>query len=230
MTGSPQLIYDRLWEEASNSFDRNAAQLDPFLANRPSDQRRGMTLLARPDDAVRARVQQFLDELRSVAPGQYFYQPSEFHMTVLSVIPGSDSWPHAAKRLPDYLAALDSVLDGRHAFSVAFRGVTASPDAILVQGFPADDTLTRLRDDLRAELAGRGLAENLDRRYKLVTAHMTVARFYAPMESWQRLKSLLSSNRNRDFGAVRFRALQLIEGNWYASADSVRTLREFPLA
>src|SRR5439155_25646112 len=102
--------------------------------------------------------------------------------------------------------------------------------ALLVQGFPAEDTLTRLRNDLRDELTGRGLAENLDRRYKLVTIHMTVERFYAPMENWQLLKSLLLSNRNRDFGAVRFRTLQLIEGNWYASADSVRTLREFPLA
>jgi 2'-5' RNA ligase len=230
VTGSPQLIYDRLWDEASNAFDRNAAQLDPFLANRQSDRRRGLTLLAQPDDAVRARVQQFLDELRAVAPGQYFYQPSEFHVTVLSVIPGSDSWPQAAKRLPEYLAALDTVLARRPAFSVVFRGVTASPDAVLVQGFPADDTLARLRDDLRAALAERGLAENLDRRYKLATAHMTVARFFTTMADWQRLKSLLSSNRNRDFGAIRFGALQLIEGNWYASADSVRTVREFPLA
>ncbi len=232
MTGHfpEQAIYEKLWQEAALAFDRSAVRLDAFLENRPADTRRGVTLVARPGAAVSASVENFLDEIAAVAPEQHFYQQSEFYMTVLSVIPGSESWRQSAQRLPGYLAALDEVLKSLPPFSVAFRGVTATPDAVMIQGFPeGDNTLAQLRDDLRAALAGRGLGENLDRRYKIATAHLTVVRFSTPMKDWRPLKSLLAANRDRDFGTACFRALQLIEGDWYASANTVRTLREYPL-
>jgi 2'-5' RNA ligase len=231
MTGhSPErVIYDKLWQEAVAAFEGGAVRLDAFLKNRQADLRRGVSLAARPDPAVCAAVQRFLDEAAAVAPGQHFYRPPEFHLTVLPVIPGSTSWRQAAQRLPEHLAALETVLRGRPAFSVAFRGVTASPEAVMIEGFPEGSALPQLRDDLRAALAGRGLDENLDRRYKIATAHMTVARFCTAMKDWRPLKSLLAANRERDFGTARFRTLQLIEGDWYASADTVRMLREYPL-
>ena len=231
MTGrSPeQIIYENLWQESLSAFDCGAVRLDAFLTNRQSDKRRSVTLVARPDAAVCAQVKQFLDEIAAVALEQYFYQPQEFHMTVLSVIPGSDSWQQSAQRLPDYLAALDTVLGGSRKFSVTFRGVTASPEAVMIQGFPADNALSQLRDDLRAALVERGLGENLDRRYKIATAHLTVMRFCKPMNDWRPLKSLLAANRERDFGTICFRTLQLIEADWYASANSVKVLKEFSL-
>lgn len=100
----------------------------------------------------------------------------------------------------------------------------------MIQGFPAGDSLARLRDDLRAALLNRGLGDNLDRRYKIVAAHLTIARFFRPLPDWQPLKALLAANRDRDFGTTQARSLQLIESNWYASADTVRLLRDYPLA
>lgn len=224
-----QIIYERLWQEAALAFDRGEVRLDAFLKSRPGDARRGITLVTRPDAALCASVKNFLDEISAVAPEQHFYQPSEFHLTMLSVIPGSESWRQPAQRLQDYLAALDEVLKGRPPFSVAFRGVTATPEAVMIQGFSEGSALAQLRDDLRVALAGRGLGENLDRRYKIATAHLTVVRFSTPMKDWRPLKSLLAANRDRDFGTACFRALQLIEGDWYASVNTVRTLREYPL-
>jgi 2'-5' RNA ligase len=224
-----QVIYEKLWQEATLAFEHGTVRLDTFLKNRPEDARRGITLVARPDAATRACVENFLDEIAAIAPEQHFYQPSEFHLTVLSVIPASESWRQTAQRLPEYLAVLDEVLKGRPPFSLSFRGVTATPEAVMIQGYPEDNALTQLRDELRAGLAGRGLGENLDRRYKIATAHLTVVRFATPMKDWKPLKSLLAANRYRDFGTTSFRALQLIEGDWYASANTVRTLRKYPL-
>lgn len=231
VTLSPeQIIYEKLWQEASSAFDRGAMRLDKFLNNRPADKRRGVALAARPDATVSARVKKFLDKIAAVAPEQYFYQPEEFHVTVLAVIPGSETWQQSARRLPEYLAALDTVLKNRPAFSVKFHGVTASPEAVMIQGFPENNSLAQLRDDLRAALKARGLGENVDRRYKIATAHLTVARFGKPMSDWRPLKSLLEKNREHDCGTTRFRKLQLLEGDWYASANSVRVLKEYPLA
>ena len=222
-------LYEKLWREATAAFERGGPRLDPFLKNRAGDRRRGVTLIARPDSRVRERVADFLREIAKVAPRQYFYRPGELHLTVLSMIPVSDSWQESMPRLPEYLAVLDTVLRNRSAFSIAFRGVTASPEAVMVQGFPEGETLQQLRDDLRAALPGRDLGDRLDRRYKVTAAHLTVARFSTPMPDWKPLKALLAAHRETDFGESRIRALELIESDWYASADTVRALREYAL-
>jgi 2'-5' RNA ligase len=226
----PRDVYEKLWQNAARAFDKNIPRLDPFLKNRSADSRRGVSLAARPDAAVRGRVLDFLTQMNEVAPGQYLYQPEQIHLTVFSIIPGSEFWRQRFDHLPDYLAALDEVLKNRPAFSVTFRGVTASPEAVMIQGFPDDASLEKLRDDLRAALISRDLGENLDARYKIVTAHLTVARFQTSLPDWQPLKAFLAAQRNTDFGATRIGRIELIEGDWYASPDSVQLLREYPLS
>lgn len=224
-----QDIYENLWRKATAAFDRGEARLDPLLKDRSADRRRGVTLIARPDGGVCSRIQKFLRRVAEVAPHQYFYAPAEFHLTVFSIIPGSEGWRQPAEQLPEYLAALKEVLKDRPAFSVVFRGATASPEAVMIQGFPIGNALAQLRDDLRATLHRRGLGSNLDRRYKIATAHLTVVRFSSAMTSWKPLKTLLEAHRHTDFGETHVRSLQLIESDWYASAQSVRTLHEYPL-
>jgi len=222
-------LYEKLWREAVTAFERGGPQLDPFLKNRAADLRRGVTLIVRPDSKVCERVTDFLGQIAEVAPKQYFYRRAELHLTVLSVIPVSDSWQKSMQRLPEYLAVLDTVFKNRPAFSIAFRGVTASPEAVLVQGFPLGNTLKQLRDDLRTALSRHGLGENVDVRYKVVAAHLTAVRFFTPMTDWKPLYALLAAHRETDFGKCRVQSLQLIENDWYASADTVRLLREYPL-
>ena len=132
-------------------------------------------------------------------------------------------------QLPSCRAVLDRVLKNSRPFRVDFRGVTVSPDAVMVQGFPADDGLSRLRDELRDAFRQEGLGENLDRRYKTVTAHLTVMRFAEPEADWRRLYDFLETHRETDFGGTRFQALQLIWSNWYASAGVARVLQKYPL-
>ena len=67
----------------------------------------------------------------------------------MAVIAGTEFWRDEIHQLPACLAVLDQVLKNQRAFAVEFRGVTASPDAVMIQGFPADDSLSRLRDELR---------------------------------------------------------------------------------
>ncbi|HEY3761023.1 MAG TPA: 2'-5' RNA ligase family protein [Verrucomicrobiae bacterium] len=226
----PQATYEALWREAAGAFDGDGPRIDPFLTNRAADKRRGVTLVARPGPEVRFRVEKFLRQVATIAGDQYFYQPEEFHVTVLSVIPGSEKWRERTKRLPEYIAVLDKTLREYSSFSIEFRGVTASRDAIMIQGFPVGDELSRLRNDLREALSQSGLGADIDRRYKIVAAHLTCVRFSKPMPEWQALKAFLEGHRNTCFGTTRVRSLQLIEGDWYASADSVRILREYLLS
>jgi len=99
----------------------------------------------------------------------------------------------------------------------------------MVQGFPADDGLGRIRNQLREELRRSPLGEDLDRRYRIQVAHLTVMRFCRPDTDWQRLKRLLETNRTTAFGESRVKRLQLVLSDWYASAARAQLLEEYDL-
>jgi 2'-5' RNA ligase len=222
-------IYDRLWREAIPRFEHGRPQTDPHLADRAGDGRRGVSLAFRPEPAVRTAVELFLRQLAVAAPGQYFYRPEEFHVTVLAVIPGSEAWREKIGNLASIHAIIGKVLKRRRPFDISFRGVTASPGAVMIQGFPKDETLAEIRDELRRILRENHLGGDIDRRYKINTAHITAARFGDVRADWTAFVDLLKANRKTGFGGMRVRKLQLLWGDWYASANSVRTIHEYPL-
>ena len=223
-------IYDQLWRESTAALASGGWRVDLNLRGKNGDPRRGVTLAARPDAKVRNRVESFVREAAAICPRQHVYQPAELHLTVLAVIPGSETWRKEIHRLPACRKVLDQVMKNRQAFSVRFRGVTASPEAVLIQGFPQDDILARLRDDLRTALRDGGVGENLDRRYKITAAHLTVMRFAHPQGDWRRLLDFLGEHRKTDFGETRFRSLRLIWSDWCGSAGVTRTLQEYALS
>jgi 2'-5' RNA ligase len=263
-------IYEQLWNKTAPLFKSGGLRIDPRLQNKTGDLRRGVTLVAWPDAAVRWKVEEFLREAAAICPNQYFYKPAELHLTVLAIIPGSESWREQIHCLPALQAVLDQVLKSRRkggcdassqskfppvsgnggvaatpqtifsteqigflkncrAFSVKFRGVTASPDAVMIQGFPTDDSLAQLRDELRDEFRQGDLGENLDRRYKATTAHLTAMRFSNPQANWIELLDFLQAHRETDFGETNFQSLQLVWSDWYASIETLRVLQEYPL-
>ncbi len=222
--------YNRLWREAIPRLGRGEPQTDPHLSNWAGDGRRGVTLVFRPEPAVRERVDLFVRQLAEVAPGQYCYQPAELHVTVLSVIPGSEKWREKIHDLAAIHAVIGKVLKRQRSFDIAFHGITASPGAVMLQGFPQSGALAEIRDDLRHVLRRNCLGGDVDRRYKINTAHITVMRFGHALADWTAFADLLRANRQTDFGEMRVTKLQLIWGDWYASARSVRTIQEYPLA
>ncbi len=222
-------IYERLWNEAIPAFERNDLELDRHLPDKINDLRRGLTLALRPSRAVQASINEFLDKLREVAPGQYFYRPEEFHVTVLAIIPGTESWQERIQHLPEYQAGIDAVLKRQRKFAIKFQGVTVSPGAVMIQGFPTDDTLAQIRQDLREELSRRELAGQLDARYKISSAHITVMRFCTATASWKDMLALLKENRTVSFGETIVTGFELILGDWYASAETSRTLHKYSL-
>jgi 2'-5' RNA ligase len=223
-------IYEKLWNDVASAFERDELQIDPHLSDKTNDLRRGVTIVLRPAPSVRGRVKVCLDRLAMVCPEQYFYRPEELHVTVLSIISGTEFWRREIRQLASYRALISDVLSRRHSFKISFQGVTASPGGVIIQGFPVGDGLAEIRDELREAFVRNGFGSILDRRYKIGTAHLTVMRFRKPGADWKRLASLLEESRQTDFGETEVNGLQLIWGDWYASAGIVRTLEEYRLS
>ncbi len=222
-------IYEKLWNDAVSAFERGESKLDPHLPNKGGDVRRGVTLIFRPSADVRNAVRDFARRLAEICPGQYFYQPEELHVTVLSLITMTDLWKQEMERFQHCRPIIGDVLRTQHAFEIKFCGVTASSDSVLIQGFPADDGLQAIRSKLRNAFARTDFADMLDRRYKVTAAHMTLMRFCRPIPESNRLVAFLKENRQTNFGECGIDKLELIFGDWYASADKVEILEEYQL-
>jgi 2'-5' RNA ligase len=225
----PRRVYEELWRINRALLKSGRIKIDPRLRDKAGDFRRGITLVARPDAIVKKSVTSFLDEVTAICPRQHLYKPSELHMTVMAIISGSEFWRDKIDRLPASQRTLEQVLNQSHPFRVHFRGVTVSPNAVMIQGFPVDDALLQLRDEIRRAFGKAGLGGLLDRRYRTVTAHLTVMRFTELETDWKRLFDFLRKNRETDFGETFVTSLQLIRTNWYASAGFVRILQKYLL-
>jgi 2'-5' RNA ligase len=228
--------YDQLWQRAATAFAAQTPSIDPHLAAKDQDRRRGATLLIRPEGAVAQRIAAVLDELRLIDPRQYFYRPDELHVTLLSLFTGTENPQPYLAQLDTYRRAIDPVLAAASAFPIDFCGFTASPAALLVQGFPAAsagqasaDPLNVLRDALRAAIDAVGLGANLDRRYRISTCHMTAMRFAQEPTDIRRLAGKVESLRSYEFGQSLAAEVLLVENDWYMSHDRVRVMHTYRL-
>jgi 2'-5' RNA ligase len=222
-------IYDQLWQEAVTALGQGQPKLDPFLPGKADDHRRGVSLMFRPSEAVVSRIKAFLDPLAAQFPGQYFYPPEDLHVTVVTLISASELWENEFVDVPAFRGIVREVLGRHSAFDVEFRGITAAPNAVMIQGFARGDTLENVRRDLRREFIERGFPNRLDRRYPNQAAHITALRFCNRDADWKQLLARLAANRQTHFGETHVETLQLVLSDWYASAKDRRLLEEFHL-
>lgn len=223
-------IYEKLWRDAISAFERSQPKLDPHLPDKANDSRRGVTLLFRPAANVRDAVASFIGRLGKMCPGQYLYRPEELHVTVLSIVSGTELWRQELERLEQCRPIISGVLKVQRPFKIKFHGVTASPDSVMIQGFPSDDGLEAVRCALRNGFAHSGQAGMLDRRYKITAAHITIMRFCRACSDMKPLLAFLRENRRTDFGECGIDKCELVFGDWYASFDKVKTLEEYQLS
>jgi 2'-5' RNA ligase len=220
--------YDRMWLATIGKIRKGDVEIDPLLAARQADLRRGLTVIARPSPAVRQRVAAFLDQLRRLEPEQYYYAPSELHVTILGLFTATVRAQRFLARTGSFVSAVDSALRAATPIRIEFFGVTASPGAILVQGFFEDGALNGLRDVLRRELETHGLSDGgVDERYRLETAHMTAVRFRAPLRDGVRFAAAIKDARKLVFGHTEVRSVSLVKNDWYMSRKVLETVKRY---
>jgi 2'-5' RNA ligase len=223
-----QIHYDAMWNRAFDAVAGGDIDCDSHLtAGR--DPRRGLTLIARPGQALRARFDAVLDRFAGAEPQQYRYPAADLHMTILSLFTVTENPAPQLRRLADYRAAVGAALEGIEAFDIDFAGITMSRGAVLAQGFPRGPALETLRERLRFHLRDRGLGASLDQRYRLMTAHTTLFRFVAPLQGAQRFTELLASMRDEPLGCMRVDEVELVTNDWYMSSNSVERVAAIPL-
>jgi 2'-5' RNA ligase len=221
--------HDFLWSQTSNLIQNGKVEIDPILAAGQGDRRRGMTLLFRPPDEIQRKIVECLDELRELEPEQVYYHPVELHVTFLSMFTARENNKALFERTGEFVAAVSAWARGMVPFSISFRGITASPAALMIQGFTDAGKLNGARDSLRDALRVAGLGRGLDERYRLEVAHMTAMRFRHPLRDGTAFADALTRMRGRDFGSCEVNALDLVSSDWYMSRDTIQDMGHFRL-
>jgi len=219
--------YDKMWSAAIGKIRTGKIETDRVLALSSPDHRRGLTLISRPSVNVAGKVMAFLQEVRDVEPRQYYYPSADLHITILSLFTATVEHQSLAAQTFRYAQAVDAVFQKVQPFRIEWTGVTTSAGAIMIQGFPDDETINEIRNHLRRELRGRGLNDRLDTRYRLETAHMTFVRFRGPLQDSVRLAAALERARNRRFGATIIREVHLVKSDWYMSHQTLDCINTY---
>lgn len=145
----------------------------------------------------------------------------------VSILSGEDQFALTEIDVNPYIDVFHSALKNAGKIEIRYQGVSASPNCIVIQGFPTSDTLERLRNELRTQLTEAGVRVTFDSRYKLVTAHSSIIRFKAPLNDAQQLLALCQRYRNHDFGRVVLEDFELVFNNWYQNLDVTMSLAKY---
>ncbi len=226
---SLKTYYNNLWDQAFEGFKTGQFEIDQLIES-TEDTRYGLTLLARPSREVRKAISDILDQIKPAAPRQYYYPESDIHITVLSIISCTPDFSPDGINLPGYSRLIAPVAANAAPFHIRFEGITASSSCIMICGYPDNNQLNRIRDELRDKFKQTALLHSIDKRYRIHTAHTTVIRFKQQLGYPEAFLARLMELRNVFAGTCLIDELELVANDWYQKKEKVRPIATFKLS
>lgn len=221
--------YNNLYNTSIIDYKNDSYYIDPLIDS-TSDTRYGLTLLIKPPISLTYKITKFLEQVKKVEPNQYYYPESDMHITVMSVISCYEGFNLSKITLKNYVDLIRTCLSEINTFTLEFKGLTASPSCIMVQGFLKDETLTQIRNNLRTHFKRSDLQHSIDKRYPIKTAHSTVIRIREKFQNKESFLSIIEQYRDYDFGSFSVDSMELVFNDWYQKENEVSLLHRFSLA
>lgn len=212
-------LLDQLYNE--NIFLRNKAVIlhggkgDTYLKNARNDDRMSLVLLIRMSDDICMQIEECIKELQEIEPALYYYPRHDFHITVLDILRG-EKGRTIPETIDRYTSCIKECAKEVTPFHIAFDGLTASDNAIMVRGY-YEDSLQNFRQLLRKNLRKQGLL--LEERYETISAHITIARAYTGFDNPRSLVEFVE--QEHPIGEMEVNAMELSFHNWYDSRKEV---------
>ncbi|MBI9073519.1 MAG: hypothetical protein JEY94_18095 [Melioribacteraceae bacterium] len=220
--------YNKLYENSVKKIKSYNYEIDPLIDS-VADKRNGVTLLFRPNFEVKNNIQLFLNDLMNIDSRQYYYSFPDIHLTVASIISCYDGFNIEDIEIHNYIDLINKSLHNIDSIKIEFRGITASPSCIMIQGFMTDNTLNDIRNNLRANFSESDLQQSIDKRYVLQTAHLTVVRFREQLLKTTEYLEIMEKYRDFNFGISEVENIEFVHNDWYMHANNVKMLHTFKL-
>lgn len=219
-------LYNDLYQKTYLEIANDNYYIDKQIDN-SSDLRFGLTLLIKPNEAVKTKIENILQKIRETEPGQYYYPQSDLHITALSIISCYSGFDLSTIAINQYSEIIQKSLKEVENFEIEFKGITLSNAGVLVKGYPNNNSLNNLRENLRKNFRQTHLEQSIDSRYLLTTAHVTILRFRKKLYNSRQFLTFLEQFKEYDFGKSKVDTLELVYNDWYQREEKVRILQQF---
>lgn len=220
--------YSELYKESVKKISSGKYEIDNLIDSK-SDKRFGITLLVRPSNEVKAKIEKLTIELKKAEPNQYYYPNSDIHITVMSIISCYDDFNIENIELSKYIELIKKCLPNKKNIEINFKGLTASNSCIMLQGFMNNNVLNEIRDNLRFEFKKSELEQSLDKRYSIQTAHSTIVRFRNHLNEKENFLKIIDKYADFDFGTFEIKKIELVYNDWYQRNEHVKKLYAFEI-
>lgn len=223
-----QQHYAALYKQSIENYKNKSYQVDKLIDS-TTDKRFGITLLIRPPQKIKSEIKKVLAKVKEVEPDQYFYPEPDMHITVMSIISCYEGFGLSQIDVGEYVNVIQKCLSGLPPFTIQFKGLTASPSCLMVQGFLSDGTLNQIRDNLRINFKSSDLQHSIDKRYAIRTAHSTIFRLKNKLSNKDKFLATVERYKNYEFGTFIVDTMDLVFNDWYQREKRVKKLHEFRL-
>lgn len=218
--------YKKLYHESINKISSDNYHIDTLIDSK-NDRRFGLTLIIRPSNEIKKKIQNFLKNFKEIEPNQYYYPNSDIHITVMSIISCYSDFDMSKIDVQKYIDLTEKCLLKGIDLNITFKGITASPSGVMVQGFMNNNELNDIRNRLRKAFKNSNVEQSLDKRYLIQTAHSTIIRFRKELSQKEKFLELLDNSINYDFGTFKVNKFELVYNDWYQREQYVKKIHEF---
>ena len=218
--------YKKLYHESINKISSDNYHIDTLIDSK-NDRRFGLTLIIRPSNEIKTKIQDFLKNFKEIEPNQYYYPNSDIHITVMSIISCYNDFDMSKIDVQKYIDLTEKCLLKGIDLNITFKGITASPSGVMVQGFMNNNELNDIRNRLRKAFKNSNVEQSLDKRYLIQTAHSTIIRFRKELSHKEKFLELLDNSINYDFGTFKVNKFELVYNDWYQREQYVKKIHEF---
>ncbi|TDD97068.1 mutarotase [Flavobacterium cellulosilyticum] len=219
-------LYGNLHDKTSIEILKGNYFIDELIDS-PNDQRFGLTLLIRPSEKIKIEIENFLNKSKEIEPEEYYYPKSDMHITVLSIISCHSDFNISKISVNQYSDIISKSFNEVENFEIEFKGITLSNSGVLIKGFPTNDSLNNLRDNLRSNFKKEDLENSIDSRYSISTAHITTIRFRKKLKNPKNFLIFLEQYKNYNFGTLKVENIELVSNDWYLREKNVKKLNQF---
>ena len=224
-----QEIYNQLYHSSKHILRSGKIDIDKNLHGLENDNRRGLSIILRPDGNTANQIERFQDEMQKIESRQYYQPKTDLHITVLSIITAYEGFKMEQIDLEHYINIISEILKHQERFSILLQGVTCSQGAVMIQGFDESGSLQIIRENIKQAFKNSRLKDSLDSRYNLKTAHFTVARFMKLLKDPQSYYEIIEKYRDHYFGSFEVAELDFVYHDWYQSTDKLQILKKLKL-
>ncbi|MGR3174412.1 MAG: tetratricopeptide repeat protein [Candidatus Scalindua sp.] len=217
-----------LKDEALPHLLANDLSIDEHLSDLSNDNRLGISLITRPSEEIQRLVTRVRDRLRKVAPNHHYYDPSEYHVTVMTLI--SAIRPMDIEKIPieQYKDVLSSIISGHRPLRIHFRGIGFTKECMIAHGFFRDGTLDKIRMEIRKVAPKLGIVGEIENRYRNISAHISFVRFRS-QDNLKKMIEIIDSMKSCELGVFYVDKVDLVLNDWYMTKDKVQVLKSFGL-